>query len=107
MSFITHSDGNTLRNMNGTAARSCGCGSWLDHWKNFTGTSVTPRCAVAGCNSQAEVGAHVDLPMVTAQKGLSYIAPMCREHNGKHGESMKSKGGIKLARANVKETCKK
>ncbi len=107
MSYITTNseEGNSLRNQNGTAERLCHCDSWLRHWKRYTETVATPSCAVAGCNELAIVGAHVELHKVEAQKGKSYIAPMCAAHNNQRGAELQSKPLVKLARANVSETC--
>jgi len=108
MGYITTvKTGNTLRNQKGTAERSCGCGSWLDHWKRYTKSTGTPLCVVQNCNERATVGAHVELSRVDELKGQSYIAPMCASHNGQHGAELKSKPEVKLARGNVKETCGK
>ena len=99
--------GNSLRNQNGTSDRSCYCGSWIDHWKNYTGSENAAVCVVAGCMKQPTIGAHVEFAKVEKQKGFSYIAPMCVEHNNARGGEFLSRPGIRLARGNVVETCGK
>lgn len=109
MTFVTthHEKGHTIKNQSGTADRSCGCGSWLDHWKTYAKSPGDSLCAVSGCDSPAEVGAHVELSRVAERKGQSFIAPMCREHNGKHSEEFRTKPGHLLAVGNVADTCGK
>ncbi len=79
----------TVTNIEGSSKfESCPiCGPWIDHCESMSGR---PRgfCSVHGCLNFAEVGAHV---FVTYSRFLfdlrAYVVPMCREHNGKHGES--------------------
>lgn len=61
-----------VRNAFGTAGRRCRCGSWLQHWYNFTASSRT-TCAVINCGFGAEVGGHVTLVGDRAH----YIVPLC------------------------------
>lgn len=92
-----------IKNINGTSSNICDCGSWLEHWKKFSGQS-SRFCVVSGCNGLAEVGAHV-------QKDVSfnnnwYIVPLCKEHNKVAG-SMEISDYTTLVSANVNETCRK
>jgi hypothetical protein len=77
---LTGSGSITMKNLNGTSDKDCSCGSWLGHWKKFSKTSTTPKCHVQGCESQAEVGAHVILPNMKDEslRKLNFIAPMCK-----------------------------
>ena len=102
-----HEKGHSIRNQAGTADRSCHCGTWLDHWKTYTKSPGDAKCAVEGCEQDAEVGAHVELNLVSDFKGKSFIAPMCLEHNGKHGGEFRTKPGHLLAVGNVADTCGK
>ncbi len=97
----------TMKNLNGTSDKDCKCGSWLDHWKVFTKVSSTPTCHVAGCNSLAEVGAHVILPKLDneALRKLNYIAPMCKSHNGQPDTEFRSKPDSIFVSANRALTC--
>jgi len=92
-------------NINGTSDNTCKCDSWLDHWKKFSGQSLSKYCSEVKCMQGPEVGAHV-------QKDSSsdtnwYIVPLCKTHNGETGKSLEISDNIKLASANVSETCGK
>ncbi|WP_277058897.1 hypothetical protein [Trichlorobacter lovleyi] len=98
-----------LQNEKGTAARpNCTCGTWIDHWENLSGLKAG-HCSVAGCEKEGTVGAHITRPNAKneAYKTHSYIVPMCKDHNGKHGEKLTSKSGVTFVWANIKETCGK
>lgn len=97
----------TMKNLNGTSDKNCKCGSWLDHWKTFAKVSSTPKCHVAGCNSSAEVGAHVILPKLENEslRKLNYIAPMCKSHNSQPDTEFKSKPDSFFVSANKALTC--
>jgi hypothetical protein len=97
----------TMKNLNGTSDKNCTCGSWLNHWKTFTKASSTPKCHVAGCNSSAEVGAHVILPKLDNEslRKQNYIAPMCKSHNGQPDTELKSKPDSVFVSANKALTC--
>lgn len=94
-----------VRNINGTGENTCKCGGWLDHWKKFSGQSVPTFCPEEKCTQKAEVGAHVQREIST--DGNWYIYPLCKTHNGKHGESLNVSDVYTLVPANVKETCGK
>ena len=89
-----------VKNINSTSDNLCKCGSWLKHWENFSGHSLTSYCSEKSCMKKPEVGAHV-------QKDNSswYIIPLCKVHNAKHGESIDILDGTALVPANVAETC--
>jgi hypothetical protein len=92
-------------NLNGTSDNVCRCGSWLNHWKNFSGQSLPNRCSVMNCNNNLEVGAHV-------QKDGSYdknwyIVPICQDCNAKTYSSLEISDYITLVSANKSETCDK
>lgn len=95
-----------IKNANGTAGKSCGCGSWLQHWEKFS-KKKSAKCSVHGCNQQAAVGAHITRPRAEndAYKTAPYIVPMCASHNGQHGNTFDSKEGVTFVWANVTETC--
>jgi hypothetical protein len=65
-----------IKNINGTAENKCSCGSWLDHWRRFSGQGAY-FCSVLGCSSIDLIGAHI-------QKNGDqswYICPLCTSHN--------------------------
>lgn len=90
-----------VKNINGTSQNTCKCGSWLQHWKNFSGQTAT-ICRAKGCSRSDIKGAHV-------QKDVSYdsnwyIVPFCSEHNMSK-ESVELVDGTNLVSANVSQTC--
>ena len=93
-----------VKNINGTSAHDCGCGSWLQHWKNFSGQSLPSSCRESACRNAPEVGAHVQKDSTT-DKGW-YIVPLCSKHNAKATE-LSIMDSTVLVSANVSETCAK
>lgn len=68
-----------VKNVKGTGRLSCGCTSWIAHWRSFT-RSRRATCAVMGCTNEAQVGAHVR--SVDGRTDTQWwIAPFCRAHN--------------------------
>ena len=92
-------------NINGTNDNTCGCGSWLDHWKNFSGQSLPSYCPEKSCTKKPEVGAHVQKDS-TSDKNW-YIVPLCKDCNAKTGGSLEIGNSITLVSANKSETCDK
>jgi hypothetical protein len=94
-----------VKNINGTSARTCKCGSWLDHWKNFSGQSLPHLCPEEKCLNVPTVGAHVQKDSLIDNDW--YIVPLCRMHNAETGKSLYISDSVKLVSANVSETCGK
>lgn len=96
---------NTMKvnNINGTSDKTCKCGSWLDHWKNFSGQSLPTHCPERTCTQKPEVGAHVQKDSSTDKSW--YIVPLCKTCNAKTGKSLDISDSIKLVSANVSGTC--
>lgn len=90
------------KNKAGTGNRSCICGSWKNHWINFSDEPWPEKCSVSGCSNKATLGAHVYNPNVTGE----HIVPMCDSCN-KRIYSFSLKDGITLISANQSETCGK
>ena len=90
------------RNKIGTSGRNCRCGSWKQHWINFSGQKWPTTCSVDGCYSFPTLGAHIYNNEVSGEK----IVPMCDACNKLTG-SFNLKGGITLVSANKNETCEK
>ena len=88
-------------NINGASQKVCKCGSWIQHWKIFSGESVKV-CRALGCSNNDVIGAHV-------QKDVKYdnnwyIVPLCHYH--KHASfPVELESGTKLVSAYKKETC--
>lgn len=93
-----------VNNINGTSQNVCRCGSWLDHWKAFSGQSVPTYCPVEACTQKPTVGAHVQKDGSSDRRW--YIVPLCTKCNGKKSESVTlSSTSVKFVPANVSETC--
>lgn len=90
------------KNKKGTCARSCKCGSWKQHWINYSKKSWPDNCSVDGCTNSPTLGAHVINPSVSGEK----IVPMCDSCNQKEG-SFSLKTSATLVSANKEETCDK
>jgi len=89
-------------NINGTSQNQCLCGSWLQHWRNFSGQTATV-CRALNCSRTDLIGAHV-------QKNVSYdsgwyIVPFCNYHNHFSG-SVELVAGTQLVSANKSLTCR-
>ncbi len=93
-----------VRNINGTTDNSCKCGSWLDHWKRFSGQPVPSYCPEVNCHNRPSVGAHVQKAGDYSDKW--YIVPLCYTHNSSKSD-LEIDSNIKLVSANKKETCDK
>ena len=94
-----------VNHINGTSESSCKCGTWLDHWKNFSHQSLPEYCPVVGCKEKPGLGAHVLKDNSTDRNW--YIVPLCSKHNGEKGKSFDLTTNIALVLANVSITCGK
>lgn len=92
-----------VKNINGTSDTNCKCGSWLEHWEEFSGWIAT-FCIEKNCAKLATDGAHVQI--ANSLDYNWYIIPLCREHN-KSILQITISNGHKLVPANKKETCEK
>jgi len=93
-----------VKNINGTSDTKCSCGSWLDHWKKFSGQAVT-FCPASGCFKTDLVGAHVQKGGGSSDQKW-YIYPLCNAHNQHTGE-LDVSDSYTLVSANKSETCGK
>lgn len=94
-----------VKNINGTSEQICKCGSWIEHWKRFSGRALPTLCPEVLCMERDMVGAHVqrDVPGDNSW----YIVPLCAKHNAMKGEALTVSDHIKLVSANVAATCGK
>jgi len=90
-------------NINGTSDNVCNCGSWLNHWKNFSKQSLPTYCSKKGCTKKPEVGAHVQKDSLYDKNW--YIVPLCKDCNAKTRGSLEISDFITLVSANINETC--
>ena len=90
------------KNKKGTDERACSCGTWKQHWINFSGKSWPDKCSVSGCTNKPTLGAHVINSSVSGEK----IIPMCSSCNNRT-DYFDLIEGVKLVSANKSETCEK
>ena len=91
-----------VQNLNGTSDNTCKCGSWLQHWKNYSRLSAN-ECVVNNCRNKSEVGGHVQKGDSLDQKW--YVIPVCTACNAKRGQDLHIDDKVELVPANVSQTC--
>jgi hypothetical protein len=91
-----------VKNINGTSQNTCKCGSWLQHWKNFSNQQVPAYCPVVDCLERQLLGAHMQNDDPDDKRW--FIVPLCSKHNA-YAYSLVINDYIKLVSANVSETC--
>lgn len=94
-----------VNNINGASQNTCECGSWLEHWKKFSGQQLPSHCPEQKCLRKPEVGANIQRDSSTESNW--YIIPLCRTHNGETGKSLMVSDTMVLVSANVGKTCGK
>jgi hypothetical protein len=92
-----------VNNINGTSQSTCKCGSWLDHWRKFSGQALPSTCSELSCVNKPDLGAHVQRDNTTDRSW--YIVPLCKSHNSQIGRSINILDSTRLASANVATTC--
>ncbi len=90
-----------IKNINGTSALKCKCGTWLGHWKKHSGQSAY-FCSEKTCINTSLVGAHVK--KAESLDNNWYIVPLCVAHNFSVG-TLEISDSVKLVSANVSNTC--
>ena len=90
------------KNKVGTGIRTCKCGSWKQHWINFSKKSWPADCSVKGCGNSPTLGAHIYNADVQGER----IVPMCDSCNKKTDE-FSLKGNVTCVYANTSITCDK
>ncbi|MCK7511822.1 MAG: hypothetical protein MZV70_52425 [Desulfobacterales bacterium] len=84
-----------IRNINGTSQKICKCGSWLNHWVNYSGQPVPSYCPEKSCTEKELVGAHVQ--QESSDDNDWYIYPLCKKHSEATGQSLDVADTYKLA----------
>lgn len=93
-----------VRNVNNTSDTKCKCGSWLNHWANFS--HRTPQfCSAKNCNRRDLEGAHVQKELLS--DNTWYIIPLCTEHNQQRGKIVEIFDDTIFVPANKQETCER
>ncbi len=94
-----------VTNINGTAGGPCACGSWLEHWKNFSRQNLLAFCPEERCVAKPELGTLVQKDDSTDTNW--YVIPLCKRHHGMKGKSIAVGDYISLVPADVDQTCGK
>lgn len=90
------------KNKKGTGDRTCRCGSWKQHWLNYSHHPWPKYCSVRGCFNAPTLGAHVINPRIAGEM----IIPMCDACNRK-SESFDLVPTVEPVSANQASTCAK
>ena len=92
-----------VENIDCTKDNTCKCGSWLQHWKNYSDDSAS-HCSASGCENPMEVG--VNVQKADSHDRDWYIVPFCEAHSHTtyHVDLVFT---TKLVPANTSETCGK
>lgn len=91
-----------VNNVNGTSGLACKCGSWFNHWRNYSGQAFS-YCLAVKCFEKPEVGAHVQKEDASDRDW--YIIPLCQKHNAETGKSLEVYDGLVLVSADARKTC--
>jgi hypothetical protein len=86
-----------------TSERLCACGSWLEHWKKYSGQTLA-CCVEATCTGKDLVGSHVQ--KVNPADTDWYIIPLCRTHGEMQGE-IEISDNYRLVYADPMDTCER
>jgi len=92
-----------VKNVNGTLQKQCKCGSWLQHWKNYSGRAAKV-CQAKSCIETDLVGTHVQKD--TDNDDSWYIIPLCHSHS-RALSPVELVMGAMLVPTNVDLTCGK
>ena len=76
-----------VKNLNGTAGKTCTHSSWLEHWKKKSNKNAT-KCGNSICSGAAEVGGHVK--KTNPQSGEHLIIPLCSKCNNTKDKEFES-----------------
>jgi hypothetical protein len=83
-----------------TINTKCNCGTWKQHWLNYSGQSWPQICSVQGCLEYPTHGAHIINQYVTGTK----IVPVCSSCNSLN-TAFDLDGDVILVSANASNTC--
>lgn len=92
------------KNLDGTGEFLCPCGNLLQHWKNFSGQTIS-FCSVLYCWESATVAAHVQKFYDEDQEG--FVIPVCKKHSTVTNSALEIDNDVNLVPADVKKTCRK
>ncbi len=92
-----------IKNMMVMSGRLCTCGSWIEHWKKYSGQTVA-CCVEVSCTGKDLMGVHVQ--KASTEDGDWYIIPLCQAHSEIQGE-IEVSDNYKLVSADTLETCER
>lgn len=92
-----------VRSINLTTDDPCRCGSWLEHWKKFSGQALPTCCPELKCQHKPEFGAWVQIEGKIDNNW--YIVPLCKLHNAQFGKSLTLVDTVKLVPSDIATTC--
>ncbi len=75
-----------VRIVRGVSPATCGCGSWLWHWENFSRRRPPRFCAERDCLQWPTVGSLVQKE--TELDEQLYVVPLCDAHSALEGQSI-------------------
>ncbi len=82
-----HNTNFIVRNVAGTRYNTCRCGTWLQHWRTYSG-GTRKTCAKIGCQSAASVGAHVEFTDRRVRKEVHIVPLFLACNHWANGEEM-------------------
>jgi hypothetical protein len=92
-----------IKSMTVTTESPCTCGSWIEHWKKYSGQTLA-CCVEVSCTGKDLVGAHVQ--KADTMDSDWYIIPLCQAHSKMQGE-IEVSDNYKLVSADTLETCER
>ena len=90
-------------NINSTESQECTCGTWLNHWRNFSRQPLPTICPELRCLEKPTVGARVQINNASDDKW--YIVPLCKKHAAKTGATLDISDLVHLVPVDENETC--
>lgn len=100
---------------NAPSIGTCGCGTWLTHWRRYgkpsAGFRLAATCAVVVCERPIETAVPVQKDVLEGLQALGrgdaswYIVPVCRGCASRKGARLIVEEDCGLVPAQVLETC--
>jgi hypothetical protein len=91
-----------IKNMKFIVEGLCTCGSWMEHWKKYSGQTLA-CCVEVNCTGKDLVGSHVQKSSADSDW---YILPLCKTHSEMQGE-IEVSDNYRLVSADPMETCER
>ncbi len=94
-----------VRNASGIPLYRCDCGTWLQHWTNYSRHPLPKYCAESNCLQQPKVGGLVQVDGSLDNRW--WIVPLCPGHATLAGRTLELAPSTVLVPANIALTCAK